>query len=160
VKRSLVVGSPLTNDSSAENYRVGEYQLTYTSQVKLHKYSTMAIAPVDLLQVLQAAVLQDPASVATRKAAEAQLKTWETHHGFYSLLQVCLVFHLLQYTTYYLRETNWTLRTHFWTRHWQQIFGGSALSTSRTVSTSTGASPHQSEFGNSLHAFQQCAKLL
>ncbi|KAK9247449.1 armadillo-type protein [Lipomyces tetrasporus] len=47
----------------------------------------MAIAPVDLLQVLQAAVLQDPASVATRKAAEAQLKTWETHHGFYSLLQ-------------------------------------------------------------------------
>ncbi|KAK9365030.1 armadillo-type protein [Lipomyces kononenkoae] len=47
----------------------------------------MAIAPVDLLQVLQAAVSQDPASVSTRKAAEAQLKNWETHSGFYSLLQ-------------------------------------------------------------------------
>ncbi|KAK9491507.1 armadillo-type protein [Lipomyces doorenjongii] len=47
----------------------------------------MAIAPVDLLQALQAAVLQDLASVARRKAAEAQLKTWETHSGFYSLLQ-------------------------------------------------------------------------
>ncbi|KAK9235654.1 armadillo-type protein [Lipomyces kononenkoae] len=47
----------------------------------------MAIAPAELLQVLQAAVSQDPASVATRKAAEAQLKNWETHSGFYSLLQ-------------------------------------------------------------------------
>ncbi|KAK7203529.1 armadillo-type protein [Myxozyma melibiosi] len=47
----------------------------------------MSINPVELFHALQAAALQDPASEPTRKAAEKQLKTWETHAGFYSLLQ-------------------------------------------------------------------------
>ncbi|KAK9470741.1 armadillo-type protein [Dipodascopsis tothii] len=47
----------------------------------------MAIEPAVLLQALQAAAAQDLAAEAARRAAEAQLKAWETEPGFYTLLQ-------------------------------------------------------------------------
>ncbi|KAK9479891.1 armadillo-type protein [Lipomyces japonicus] len=47
----------------------------------------MTIAPVDLLNVLHAATLQEIGSEQARLAAEQQLKNWEIQAGFYSLLQ-------------------------------------------------------------------------
>ncbi|KAK9453741.1 armadillo-type protein [Dipodascopsis uninucleata] len=43
--------------------------------------------PLDILKTLQVVAIQDSGNEDARRAAEAQLKTWENEAGFYSLLQ-------------------------------------------------------------------------